>query len=86
MNIIDVTSIINSSDDKEIAGFFQHCSALMQKILTRFSVNLSTIRAIREKFSDESCPNDGKTNIILYLRVSKFFLLFIKIICVINNH
>lgn len=44
----------------------------MQRTLIRFSVNLSIIRAIRKKCSEESSPNDGETNVTLYLRVSKF--------------
>lgn len=71
--ITDTSSEINSSGDKDIAGLFQHYSALMQKTLTRFSINLSTIRAIRKKCSEELCPNDGETNVILYLRVSITF-------------
>lgn len=43
----------------------------MQRTLIRFSVNLSIIRAIRKKCSEESSPNDGETNVTLYLRVSK---------------
>lgn len=61
---------MNSSGDKDIAGLFHHYSILMQKTLIRFSVNLSIIRAIRKKCSEESNPNDGETNVTLYLRVS----------------
>lgn len=68
--LIDTSSEVNSSGDKDIAGLFQHYSVLMRKTLIRFSVNLSTIRAIRKKCSEESTPNDGETNVILYLRVS----------------
>lgn len=71
MNAVDTSSEISSSGDKDIAGLFQHYSVLMKKTLTRFSVNLSTIREIRKKCSEESYPNDGETNVILYLRVSK---------------
>jgi len=42
----------------------------MQKTLIRFSINLSTIREIRKNCSEESSPNDGETNVILYFRVS----------------
>lgn len=45
----------------------------MRKTLIRFSVNLSIIRGIRKKCSEESSPNDGETNVTLYLRVSTFF-------------
>lgn len=60
----------------------------MQKTLIRFSVNLSTIRAIRKKCSEESSPNDGETNVILYLRVSECYFFqqlntyLILIICI----
>lgn len=47
----------------------------MQRTLIRFSVNLSIIRAIRKKCSEESSPNDGETNVTLYLRVSKSIFL-----------
>lgn len=52
----------------------------MQKTLIRFSVNLSTIRAIRQKCSEESSPNDGETNVILYLRVSECFYFYFYIL------
>lgn len=58
----------------------------MQKTLIRFSVNLSTIRAIRKKSSEEFNPNDGETNVTIYLRVSysNFFFIFIyTCVCVI---
>lgn len=71
---IDTSSEVNSSGDKDIAGLFQHYRVLMQKTLIRFSVNLSTIRKIRQKCSEESNPNDGETNVILYLRVSLLFI------------
>lgn len=70
--LIDTSSEINISGDKDIAGLFHHYSVLMQKTLIRFSINLSTIREIRKKCSEESNPNDGETNVTLYLRVSKF--------------
>jgi len=74
--LIDTSSEINSSGDKDIAGLFYHYSVLMQRTLIRFSVNLSIIRAIRKKCSEESSPNDGETNVTLYLRVSEFKLCF----------
>lgn len=57
----------------------------MRKTLIRFSVNLSTIRAIRKKCSEESNPNDGETNVTLYLRVSKHFFKIILLILIINE-
>lgn len=67
---IDISSEINASGDKDISGLFHHYSILMRKTLIRFSVNSSTIRAIRKRCSEESNPNDGETNVTLYLRVS----------------
>lgn len=48
----------------------------MQRSLVRFSVNLSIIRAIRKKCSEESSPNDGETNVTLYLKVSKSIFVY----------
>lgn len=85
--LIDTSSEINSSGDKDIAGLFYHYSVLMQRTLIRFSVNLSIIRAIRKKCSEESSPNYGETNVTLYLRVSIsiFLLVFISVVLTIEN-
>lgn len=82
----DTSSEINSSGDKDIAGLFLHYRVLLQKTLTRFSVNLSTIRALRKKGSEESSPNDGETNVILYLRVSKLFFKYILTTMYFSNY
>jgi len=46
----------------------------MRKTLIRFSVNLSTIQAIRKKYTEEARPDDGEANVTLYLRVRKCFI------------
>ncbi|XP_050530233.1 nuclear pore complex protein Nup205 isoform X2 [Daktulosphaira vitifoliae] len=74
----DISSEINSSGDKDIAGLFHHYSVLMQKALTRFAVNLSVIRSIRKKCSEESNPNDGDINITLYLKITLNLLNYIS--------
>ncbi|XP_026804036.1 nuclear pore complex protein Nup205 [Rhopalosiphum maidis] len=74
----DTSSEINSSGDKDIAGLFYHYSVLMQRTLIRFSVNLSIIRAIRKKCSEESSPNDGETNVTLYLRITLNLLNYVS--------
>ncbi|XP_050438830.1 nuclear pore complex protein Nup205 [Adelges cooleyi] len=74
----DINSEINSSGDKDIAGLFHHYSVLMQKALIRFSVNLSVIRSIRKKCSEEANPNDGDTNVILYLKITLNLLNYIS--------
>ncbi|VVC40662.1 Armadillo-like helical,Nucleoporin Nup186/Nup192/Nup205 [Cinara cedri] len=74
----DINSEINSSGDKDIAGLFHHYSVLMRKTLIRFSVNLSIIRGIRKKCSEESSPNDGDTNVTLYLRITLNLLNYVS--------